>query len=69
MTLLDDLHEIAPLTGGEFVRSPVVHNNDLDLAHGDGRSARLFRTLVKVDLLAVEQQRQPFGVGETAGRG
>jgi hypothetical protein len=26
---------------------------DLDLAHGDGRFARLFRTLVKVDLLSL----------------
>jgi DNA replication protein DnaC len=27
---------------------------DLDLAHGDGRFARLFRTLVKVDLLVLD---------------
>jgi DNA replication protein DnaC len=27
---------------------------DLDLAHGDGRFARLFRTLVKVDLLVMD---------------
>jgi DNA replication protein DnaC len=27
---------------------------DLDLAHGDGRFARLFRTLVRVDLLVLD---------------
>jgi DNA replication protein DnaC len=27
---------------------------DLDLAHGDGRFARLFRMLVKVDLLVLD---------------
>jgi DNA replication protein DnaC len=27
---------------------------DLELAHGDGRFARLFRTLVKADLLILD---------------
>lgn len=31
MAILDDLHEIAPLAGGEAIRSPVIEHEEIDL--------------------------------------
>ena len=31
MTVLDNLHEIAPLTDGEAVRPPIVEHNQINL--------------------------------------
>jgi hypothetical protein len=32
MTILDDLHQIAPLAGGEAVRSPIVEDKKIAVA-------------------------------------
>ena len=65
IAVLDDLHQIAPLVGGEPVRSPVVENQQIGL---DQRTEQAREATVTVGEFQIGEQPRHAGVEQPCSR-
>ena len=56
MVIVDDLHQVAPLFGGEFDHGPIVENQELDYSRVS------FIDIWYKGRLLITQQRVPLGI-------
>ena len=59
IAILDDLHEIAPLAGGEAVRSPIIEHEKIDL---DQHAEQPREAAVAVGEIKICEQARHTGV-------